>query len=166
MYCVVFAAAFALVVWLVVWLASGLVAGPVSGKNFMPTDLTVTQTLGPIRFKVVVGLLVGLSLGLPAAVLMGSVIGLQRGGGAYLRHWVTRWLLIANGVVPHSYVTFLEYARRLILLRRRGGGYEFVHRLLLEQFTLPEVSVRLTQPSQTRSAALAATPRDDVEDGL
>jgi DNA polymerase III delta prime subunit len=162
MYCVVFAAAFALVVWL----ASGLVAGPVSGKNFMPTDLTVTQTLGPIRFKVVVGLLVGLSLGLPAAVLMGSVIGLQRGGGAYLRHWVTRWLLIANGVVPHSYVTFLEYARRLILLRRRGGGYEFVHRLLLEQFTLPEVSVRLTQPSQTRSTALAATPRDDVEDGL
>jgi len=164
-YCLVFAVVFALVIWLVVWLASGVVAGRISGNIFTPSDLTVTQSLGPIRFKVVLGLLSGLILGLPAGLLMGLVVGLQRGGGAYLRHWVTRSLLVANGLVPRGFVAFLEYACRLILLRRRGGGYEFIHRLLLEHFTLPELRLRLTQQWPPGSETLTQTARDPARDG-
>jgi hypothetical protein len=35
-------------------------------------------------------------------------------------------------------MAFLDYATRLILLRRRGGGYECVHGPLLERFAALE----------------------------
>jgi hypothetical protein len=69
------------------------------------------------------------------AVLLGAIIaGLQRGGGAYLRHQALLWILVRRGLAPRAYIAFLEYASRLVLLRRRGGGYEFIHRMLLEYF--------------------------------
>jgi hypothetical protein len=149
-YCLIVALVFALVIWLVVWLATGLLGGRVTGKIFVPADLVAIKWFGPIEVKIAVGLLAGLLVGLPAALVMGLVVGLQQGGGAYLRHWVTRWMLVADGVVPRDYVAFLEYARRIILLRRRGGGYEFIHRLVLEHFTL------LTHPSHAELEALTA----------
>jgi DNA polymerase III delta prime subunit len=69
-----------------------------------------------------------------AAVLGALIAGLQRGGGAYLRHRALMWMLVRSGRAPRNYVAFLEYASRLVLLRRRGGGYEFIHRTLLEHF--------------------------------
>jgi len=76
-----------------------------------------------------------------------------------------RGLLVANGKVPRGFVAFLEYACRLILLRRRGGGYEFIHRLLLEHFTLPELPLRLTQQWPPGSETLTQTARDPARDG-
>jgi hypothetical protein len=69
------------------------------------------------------------------AALVGALIaGVQRGGGAYLRHRALLWILVRRGLAPRDYVAFLGYASRLALLRRRGGGYEFIHRTLLEYF--------------------------------
>jgi transcriptional regulator with XRE-family HTH domain len=72
---------------------------------------------------------------LVVAVLLGAIIaGLQRGGGAYLRHRALMAILVRGGHGPRNYVAFLEHASRLVLLRRRGGGYEFIHHTLLEHF--------------------------------
>jgi eukaryotic-like serine/threonine-protein kinase len=83
---------------------------------------------------VAVGTITGLADGLSIAVIVGIGVSLRRGGGAYLRHAVLRRLLVRAGAAPADYVAFLDHACDLILLRRRGDGYEFVHRLLLDHF--------------------------------
>lgn len=71
-------------------------------------------------------LITGLSVGLLA--------GLLNGGLAALRHSVLRFLLWRADSIPRNYPHFLDYAAERILLRKVGGGYIFVHRLLLEYF--------------------------------
>ena len=61
-------------------------------------------------------------------------MGLLKGGLASFRHYVLRYLLWRTGSVPWHYVPFLDYAAEHILLRKVGGGYIFIHRLLLEYF--------------------------------
>jgi len=39
-----------------------------------------------------------------------------------------------NGLTPLNYANFLDYATQSILLQKLGGGYIFIHRLLLEYF--------------------------------
>jgi hypothetical protein len=43
-------------------------------------------------------------------------------------------LLVARGYAPLRYPRFLSYTTRLIFLQKAGGGYLFVHRLLLDHF--------------------------------
>ena len=40
----------------------------------------------------------------------------------------------SNGSIPGNYVRFLDYAAERILLRKVGGGYTFIHRMLLDYF--------------------------------
>ncbi len=56
------------------------------------------------------------------------------GGWAVQRHLVLRWLLHRRNVFPWQAQTFLNDATARILLQRVGGGYSFIHRLLLEYF--------------------------------
>jgi hypothetical protein len=44
-------------------------------------------------------------------------------------------LLWRNGSIPRNYARFLDYAAERILLRKAGGGYIFIHRLLLDYFS-------------------------------
>jgi hypothetical protein len=83
-------------------------------------------------------LLVGLGAGLAA----GLGVGLQAGGEACLKHVVLRLRLIRNGSTPWNYVRFLDHAAERILLRKVGGGYAFIHRMLLEHF-----AARYVEPS-------------------
>jgi len=43
-------------------------------------------------------------------------------------------MLRLNGSAPLNYARFLDCAAERIFLRKVGGGYIFVHRLLLEYF--------------------------------
>ena len=43
-------------------------------------------------------------------------------------------MLVRNGSVPWDYAKFLDHAAERILLRKVGGGYIFIHRMLLEYF--------------------------------
>ena len=52
----------------------------------------------------------------------------------YVQHHVLRAILHRAGHLPKELVRFLDYAASLILLRKVGGGYIFVHRFLLEYF--------------------------------
>jgi hypothetical protein len=59
---------------------------------------------------------------------------------AYLRHYVLRLLLWRSGAIPWNYTRFLDIAAEQILLRKVGGGYIFLHRLLLDYFADLETS--------------------------
>jgi DNA polymerase III delta prime subunit len=77
--------------------------------------------------------------GAPMSVLYGLLLGgimfsLNYGGITVLQHTVLRLLLFFNGFVPWNYADFLDYATERIFLRRVGGSYIFIHRLLMEYF--------------------------------
>jgi hypothetical protein len=65
----------------------------------------------------------------------GIVAGAWKFGGlAVLQHTVLRVMLYLYGHIPWNYVRFLDHATERIFLRKVGGGYIFVHRLLQEYF--------------------------------
>ncbi|NMG18740.1 NACHT domain-containing protein [Brasilonema bromeliae] len=69
------------------------------------------------------------------ALSFGAFIGLVSGGGqACIRHFTLRFLLWRKGNIPWNYVRFLDYATDLIFLQKVGGGYIFIHRMLMEHF--------------------------------
>lgn len=77
---------------------------------------------------------VGLAAALVAALGFGLAVGLDRGGASYFRHRLLVVLLRRDGVIPADLIRFLDYADDRILLRRAGGGYLFIHRLLQDHF--------------------------------
>jgi hypothetical protein len=65
-------------------------------------------------------------------------VGLSMGGATTIQHLILRLFLWQRKSIPWKYVQFLDYAAERILLRKVGGGYIFVHQLLLEYFALLE----------------------------
>ncbi|MEA1895480.1 MAG: NACHT domain-containing protein [Euryarchaeota archaeon] len=107
-------------------LVSGLFAGLLFGLLSVP--VAWLMELHDVLF---VALIVGL--------LNGLLSGLHFGGLACIQHYVLRIMLRLNGSAPLRYVRFLDYAAGHIFLRKVGGGYIFVHRLLLEYFASLEL---------------------------
>jgi len=99
-------------------------------------------------FVLVVGLLAGLASligflftlkgGLIAGLIIGSFfgvgVGLLSGGGFAIRYYTLVFIMKSINLLPWRLVPFLDHCVDLIFLRRVGGGYIFVHRLLMEHF--------------------------------
>jgi predicted lipid-binding transport protein (Tim44 family) len=149
----VFGLVFGLLVGLLYGLVGGLAGGLVFGLVFgLVPDKITTRTVPnegirqsarmALVFGLLVGLLVGLVGGLVGGLLFGLLVGLvgglvyglDKGGRACLQHLTLRFLLWGNDFAPWHYVRFLDYAAERVFLRKVGGGYIFVHRLLLEYF--------------------------------
>lgn len=97
-----------------------------------------------------IGLLLGLLTGLLVESFMGVAgwlglwvinglsfglwLGFSSGGTAALQHYTLRLLLAHAGLAPLRYAAFLDHAAGHVLLRRVGGGWVFIHRLLLDYF--------------------------------
>jgi hypothetical protein len=113
---------FGCVFWLVFGLGNGMTA---------PAVQTLAEALG---YRTLYWPHAAIEDVLVAVLFSGLVIGARSGGGAYLRHLILHQLLVRDGRAPRDYIAFLDHATRLIFLRRKGGGYEFVHRILLEHF--------------------------------
>jgi eukaryotic-like serine/threonine-protein kinase len=77
------------------------------------------------------GLLIGL---VPGGFLYALVGALSYGGYACVSHYALRLLLWRSGAMPLDYVPFLNACVDRIFLQQVGGGYIFVHRLLMEYF--------------------------------
>ncbi len=73
------------------------------------------------------------------ALSAGGFVWLLTGGVAVLRHVLIRRLLWYARVLPWQAISFLEDATDRMLLKRVGGGYSFVHRLILDYFADEEV---------------------------
>ncbi|MGB8645113.1 MAG: NACHT domain-containing protein [Anaerolineae bacterium] len=71
---------------------------------------------------------------LSLAILFSTFAALWFGGMDVIQHYALRALLARTDHAPWNYPRFLNYAADLIFLRRVGGGYLFIHRLLLEHF--------------------------------
>ena len=107
----------------------GLVGG--LGRSRIATRIVPNEGMHrSARSALVSGLFVGLVFGLT----IGLGGRLMNGGLACIQHLVLRALLWRNGSAPLNYVHFLDYAAERIFLRKVGGGYIFIHRLLQEYF--------------------------------
>lgn len=62
------------------------------------------------------------------------LVGLMGGFIPVIQHYCLRWILVRQRLLPRKLIPFLDYATELIFLRRVGGSYIFVHRLLMEYF--------------------------------
>lgn len=67
-------------------------------------------------------------------IMVAVLAGLAYGGLDFLHYCLLRCLLAASGRIPWHTVRFLNYAGERIFLRKVGGGYLFVHRLLQDYF--------------------------------
>jgi hypothetical protein len=79
------------------------------------------------------------------SLLVGTLLGalsggIWVGGLACLQHFLLRFLLWRTKRAPWHYPRFLDHATERILLQQVGGGYLFIHRLLLDHFAARETS--------------------------
>ncbi|HAH00516.1 MAG TPA: hypothetical protein DCL75_17070 [Ktedonobacter sp.] len=72
--------------------------------------------------------------GLTYGFLFGVIFGLSNRGFACIQHVILRLFLWRAQCVAQNYRYFLNFASERVLLRKVGGGYIFVHRLLMEYF--------------------------------
>jgi hypothetical protein len=81
-------------------------------------------------------LLFGISVNFGTAIditlLVAVCIALGYGGADAMQHYVLRLFLWRAHYMPANYARFLDYASDLIFLRKVGGGYIFIHRILQE----------------------------------
>ena len=85
--------------------------------------------------------------GLIAGLFLGFIGGLNRGGSAVVKHYSLRFILWKKGYTPHKFIKFLDHCARLIFLKKVGGGYMFIHRMLLEHFA--ERDIRSSNPKES-----------------
>lgn len=109
--------------------------GAVFGSKFINTGLTLSNIpewrLERLSEDIQIATILGVSLGLVAGLILG-------GTDTVIKHIVLRLMLWRNGDIPMNVATVLDHASNLILLRKVGGGYIFVHRYLLEHFAMLE----------------------------
>ena len=67
-------------------------------------------------------------------IIIGLIFWPIYGGVACINHVALRLLAWRAGSIPWNYPRFLDYATERVLLSKVGGGYIFIHRLLLEYF--------------------------------
>jgi hypothetical protein len=147
---------------LLLWLISGIVSGLLGGMTdavrvdkaspnqgitlSLKNAVLSTFVVGLIAW-LIVGLIIGLISELNTGLIVGSIIGLtlgvsgglNRGGSAVIKHYSLRLILWMKGYTPFRFIKFLDHCAKLILLKKVGGGYIFIHRMLLEHFAIMEL---------------------------
>ena len=121
-------------IWHSLFVALGV--GMISGIPWIIAGLTMSLFVEE-------GFIGGLASGV-FFMSFGLAIGLSKGGSAIVNHYALRLVLWRSGAIPWAYVRLLDFAAQRILLRKVGGGYIFIHRLLLDyfaaQYTGPETA--------------------------
>jgi hypothetical protein len=103
-----------------------------------------TSVLPEVKNSVVFGIANGIMFGYGAALLSSQGSGL-----VCFKHLILRLLLWRSGCIPWNYARFLDYANERIFLQKVGGGYIFIHRMLLEHFAQ---IYRNNTPNEIRSS--------------
>jgi hypothetical protein len=67
-------------------------------------------------------------------LVVSFITGLWYGGIDAINHYTLRILIFSRGYFPWNCSKFLDSSANRILMRKVGGGYIFLHRLLLEHF--------------------------------
>ena len=109
---------------------NGLLVGTTGSVTYFSSVFVIQIILNDINIALVWGLF--------SLIWFFWWIGLMFGLAHALQHLILRWMLHRDSGIPWNYTAFLDHAVRLILLRRVGGSYTFIHRYLLEYFATLE----------------------------
>lgn len=123
---------------------NGLLAGLLSGLVLTAVDMFVTRFLSD--FPVKSDFLFFSTLAFVLTITLG--MSMHKGGEACVKHVLLRFMLWSGGQIPWNYPRFLDDAAECLLLRKVGGGYIFIHHVLLDYFaslTPTEDAIRLLQ---------------------
>jgi hypothetical protein len=71
-----------------------------------------------------------------------------------LSHLALRLVLFRNGSLPLHIIPFLDYCAERIFLRKVGGGYIFIHRLLMEHFASMYTEHQVSEPVDSKGTLL------------
>jgi len=123
---------------------AGLVGGAVIGLFIGLSEWIFIGLNGWSRLGVLDGFIRGLEygfyLGGVGGLCSGLFIGLSYGGLGIIQHYILRFLLSVTRTLPCRLNRFLEHANNLILLRKKGGGYIFIHNLFRKYFAEHDAS--------------------------
>jgi hypothetical protein len=114
-----------------------LVIGPIVGLVAIVAVLNIplaTDPGLPLAARLGVRMVGGLGVQLSVGLIAGLIAGLNRGGSAVIKHYALRLILWRKGHTPFNFIEFLDYCAKLIFLKKVGGGYIFIHRMLLDYF--------------------------------
>ena len=100
-----------------------------SARNALLAALLVALPLGGLTW-----LLRGGAPAVLTALLAGMVVFALFGGSSVGKHYFVRLLLAYRKTIPFRLSAVLDNACRLVLVRRVGGGFMFLHRLLQTYF--------------------------------
>jgi hypothetical protein len=114
----------------------------------------------------------GIVFGVGAGLIFGpafEAVGGRTGIAAFLQHFVLRLFLWRLNLLPWRLVAFLDEATERLLLRKIGGNYIFVHRLLRDVLAAqdatfaPEGGANRATPSHaSHEQTHATTSRKDA----
>ncbi len=94
--------------------------------------------VGAIIGAIVMGIMIIMGIAPSEMLLLGIFFGLAYGsttqGLDCIKHFALRLTLYFNNYIPWNYARFLDYAAKRIFLQKVGGGYMFIHRMLMEHF--------------------------------
>lgn len=100
-----------------------------SAKNAL-----IVGVIGSLIFGTFFGIVFNPNIGLSNGLTYGLICSLICGGWACFQHFNLRCVMYSQSYVPWNYAQFLDYCTDHLFLQKVGGGYIFVHRMLMEHF--------------------------------
>ena len=84
------------------------------------------------------GVSVWLTVGVESGIVFGTILGgimlFGYGGGDVVKHVILRLIFWRKNQITWNFAGFLDHTVNLLFMRRVGGGYIFMHRMLMEYF--------------------------------
>lgn len=154
-----------LIFMLIVVLIAGLIVWPLSQSLGMRLRLIITMLFIGLPGMLLIWMSLGLIMGpidhLFAQLYLWLGIKDYRWTPVFfsiVQHYCLRWVLAKYHVIPQQLSLFLEYCVSLAFLRRVGGGYIFVHRLLMEHFAEMYVEPMADNSTEQRKVSTFRKP--------
>jgi eukaryotic-like serine/threonine-protein kinase len=160
---------FGLVFGLVAGLGAGLIGGLQTGdvtttsrpNEGIRRSARMAAVIGGVAFAIVFVLAVLLRFGVLGGAVFGLAfalpVALAYGGYAVLSHLALRLILWRRRLAPWHYAAFLDSAADRVFLRKVGGGYIFIHRLLLEHLASGAEPREAAVPEEVTAHTAGAT---------
>jgi hypothetical protein len=107
---------------------------PNQGIHLSFRNSFVAATLSAVILTTLAWYVHGSTYALHTGALVFVIAGALFGGGNVIKHFLVRLLLWRHKDLPWNVIGFLDHAADLVFLRKVGGGYIFIHRLLQQYF--------------------------------